>query len=114
MVEYFLCARFGRALKQYMDEMKDVKRYVTSSQPAQASDRHMVVRYRRNDFIGRSVRCHLREQINTIPECMVGFDVDECKEHWGRAIVNRLISSILNFFLEEILELMTFQPKIFD
>ncbi len=45
---------------------------------------------------------------------MVGFDVDECEERWGRAVNDRLISSILNFCLEKIHELMTFQPKIFD
>jgi len=113
MVGYFPSARFEKALKHYLCEFKDVKCYVLSQQ-SQANDSHIGVRYRLNDFIGRSVRYHLRELLNTIPESVVDFNVEECEERWGRAVDDRSIGSILNFSLEKIYELMMLQPKIFD
>jgi len=113
MVGYFPSARFRKAFKHYLNEMNDVKSFLLS-QHVQASDRHIGVRYRLNDFIGRSVRYHLRELINTIPEHVVDFNVDECEERWGRAVDDRSTSSILNFSLEKIYELMIYHPTIFD
>ena len=83
---YFPSPRFSKALKHYMNELEDIKSYVLSqSSPAQdCSDDHMGARYRLNDFIGRSVRFHLRELLNTIPENVLDFNVDDCAERWGR------------------------------
>eukprot|EP00581_Thalassiosira_minuscula_P007096 CAMPEP_0183702892 /NCGR_PEP_ID=MMETSP0737-20130205/840_1 /TAXON_ID=385413 /ORGANISM="Thalassiosira miniscula, Strain CCMP1093" /LENGTH=937 /DNA_ID=CAMNT_0025929575 /DNA_START=60 /DNA_END=2873 /DNA_ORIENTATION=- len=114
VVGYFPSARFTKAFNHYLDELKDVKSYVTSQQNAPACDSHIGVRYRLNDFIGRSVRYHLRELLNTLPESVVEFNVDECEERWGRAVDDRSISSILNFSLEKIHELMIVQPAMFD
>jgi len=102
-----------------MHELKDIKSYVLSSPQnsdgfAQNSDAHMGVRYRLNDFIGRSVRYHLRELINTIPEKILDFNVDDCEERWGNAVDDRSISSILNFSLEKVHDLMAMQPELFD
>jgi len=121
MVGYFPSARFTKAFTHYMNELKDVKRFVlsqgssgSSAAPQDITNAHMGVRYRLNDFIGRSVRYHLRELINTIPETVVDFNVDECEERWGRAVDDRSISSIVNFALERIHDLMTLQPALFE
>ena len=122
MVGYFPSARFTKAFTHYMNELKDVKRFVLSqgsssssvAAPQDVTNAHMGVRYRLNDFIGRSVRYHLRELINTIPETVVDFNVDECEERWGRAVDDRSISSVVNFALERIHDLMTLQPALFE
>jgi len=123
MVGYFPSARFTKAFTHYMNELKDVKRFVLSQgsssstnavAPQDITNAHMGVRYRLNDFIGRSVRYHLRELINTIPETVVDFNVDECEERWGRAVDDRSISSIVNFALERIHDLMALQPALFE
>ena len=114
METYFPSARFERALNHYRDELIDIKRYISSSQNLQVSDDHLGIRYRLNDFIGRSVRFHLRELLNTISDHVVVFNVDSCAERWGSAIADGSISSILNLALERIHELMTFNPKLFE
>jgi len=110
---YFPSTRFTKAFQYYLDEFKDIKNYILSPN-TMVGDDHFGVRYRINDFIGRSVRFHLRELLNTIPENVVDFNVDECEERWGRAVDDRSISSILNFSLERIHELMLFYPKSFE
>ncbi|KAL7536842.1 hypothetical protein ACHAXR_007433 [Thalassiosira sp. AJA248-18] len=114
MVGYFPSARFEKALKHYLKELKDVKRYVLSQKDAHVGDDHLGVRYRLNDFIGRSVRYHLRETLNSLPESVVNFNVDDCEERWGRAVDDRSISSILNFSLEQIHQLTIFRPEMFE
>ena len=114
MVGYFPGSRFRRALKHYADELNDVKRFLTSRSDARPGGEHAGVRYRLNDFIGRTIRYHLRELLNSIPASAVDFNVDKCAERWGRAVDDRSISSILNFALEKVHELATYQPEIFD
>ena len=119
MSGHFPKARFTKAFKHYMHELKDIKSYVLSSPQnsdgfAQNNDAHMGVRYRLNDFIGRSVRYHLRELINTLPEKILDFNVDNCEERWGNAVDDRSISSIFNFSLEKVHDLMAMQPELFD
>jgi len=114
MVGYFPGARFRRALKHYADELNDVKRFLTSQSDARPGVEHAGVRYRLDDFIGRTIRYHLRELLNSIPASAVDFNVDKCAERWGRAVDDRSISSILNFALEKVHELATYQPEIFD
>jgi hypothetical protein len=114
MVGYFPGARFRRALKHYADELNDVKRFLTSQSDARPGVEHAGVRYRLDDFIGRTIRYHLRELLNSIPASVVDFNVDKCAERWGRAVDDRSISSILNFALEKVHELATYQPEIFD
>ncbi|KAL7547867.1 hypothetical protein ACHAWF_011139, partial [Thalassiosira exigua] len=110
---YFPSARFAKATMHYLAELSDVKRYLLSSS-ARIGDGHLGVRYRLNDFIGRSVRFHLRELLNSIPECILDFDVDDCEDRWGSAVADRSISSILNFALERIHELTILHPGIFE
>ena len=114
MVGYFPGARFRRALKHYADELNDVRRFLTSQSDARPGVEHAGVRYRLDDFIGRTIRYHLRELLNSIPASAVDFNVDKCAERWGRAVDDRSISSILNFALEKVHELATYQPEIFD
>ena len=115
-VRYFPSQRFVKALKHYMNELEDIKSYVLSQSSAaqDCSDDHMGARYRLNDFIGRSVRFHLRELLNTIPENVVDFNVDDCAERWGRAVDDRSVSSILNYSLERINDLQTLRPELFE
>jgi len=114
MSGYFPSARYTKAIKHYVSELKDVKLFVLSQNNPQSGNNHIGVRYRLNDFIGRSVRYDLRELLNTIPENVIDFDVGECEERWGRAVDDRSISSILNFSLEKIHELMNNKPKLFE
>ena len=130
MVAYYPSSRFGTAIKHYVDEFKDIKCFVTSSNNTTQQDalsslnscdvsnrssieQHTGVRYRLNDFIGRTIRYHLREMLNSISTYEVEFNVDKCEDRWGRAVDDRSISSIMNFALLKFHELIMFQPNLF-
>ena len=130
MVAYYPSSRFGTAIKHYVDEFKDIKCFVTSSNNTTQQDalsslnscdvsnrssieQHTGVRYRLNDFIGRTIRYHLREMLNSISTYEVDFNVDKCEDRWGRAVDDRSISSIMNFALLKFHELIMFQPNLF-
>lgn len=130
MVGYYPSSRFATAIKHYVDEFKDIKCFVTSlnnttQQDALSSlnscdvssrstiEQHTGVRYRLNDFIGRTIRYHLREMLNSISTYKVEFNVDKCEDRWGRAVDDRSISSIMNFALLKFHELVMFQPNLF-
>lgn len=114
MMGYFPSARFQKAIAYYLNEMHDLKLYLISKSNFKAVTEHTGIRNRLNDFVGRSIRYHLRELLNSIPESVVKFDVGECEERWGRAVDDGSISSILNFSLEKIHELMTVRPNLFE
>ncbi len=114
MLGYFPTARFQKAITYYLHEMRDFKLYLSSQSNIDAKNEHTGVRNRLNDFIGRSIRYHLRELLNSIPESVMKFDVGECDERWGRAVDDGSISSIMNFSLEKIHEFMTVQPELFE
>jgi hypothetical protein len=114
MMGYFPSARFQKAISYYLNEMHDLKLYLISKSNFKAVTEHTGIRNRLNDFVGRSIRYHLRELLNSIPESVVKFDVGECEERWGRAVDDGSISSILNFSLEKIHELMTVRPNLFE
>ena len=113
MVGYYPSARFRGAMSHYMNELMDVKCFLASQRDSRRASMHVGVRYRLNDFIGRTIRYHLRESLNTIPTSAVDFNVDKCIERWGRAVDDRSISSILNFALERVHDLVTTQSEIF-
>ena len=114
MLVYYPTARFQKAITYYLHEMRDFKLYLSSQSNIDAKNEHTGVRNRLNDFIGRSIRYHLRELLNSIPESVMKFDVGECDERWGRAVDDGSISSIMNFSLEKIHEFMTVQPDLFE
>ncbi|KAL9183075.1 hypothetical protein ACHAXT_004862 [Thalassiosira profunda] len=114
MLGWYPSARFEKALLHYVDEMRDIKRYVTAPNNLRVGDDHLGIRYRLNDFIGRSVRFHLRELLNSIPDAVVDLNCKDCEERWGRAVDDGSFSSILNFALEKMHELMTCLPAIFE
>ncbi|KAL3807399.1 hypothetical protein ACHAXA_006667 [Cyclostephanos tholiformis] len=114
IVGYYPSARFRGALVHYANELMDVKCFLTSQRDTRHVSMHVGVRYRLNDFIGRTIRYHLRESLNTIPASAIDFNVDKCIERWGRAVDDRSISSILTFALERVHELATTQSEIFD
>merc|ERR1719253_273123 len=115
MVErFFPAARFGTVFRHYADEFADVRRHaMTDRSRPPGANRHIGVRYRLDDFVCRSVRYHLRELLNTLPEEAVEFNVDDCLERWGRAVDDRSISSALTFALERIHELAARRPEFF-
>jgi hypothetical protein len=131
MVGYYPSSRFRTAMKHYVDEFKDIKCFVMSlnntTQPQDAlsslnscdvssrssNEQHTGVRYRLNDFIGRTIRYHLREMLNSISTYDVEFNVDKCEDRWGRAVYDRSISSIMNYALLKVHELEVSQPNIF-
>jgi hypothetical protein len=131
MVGYYPSSRFGTAMKHYVDEFKDIKCFVMSSnnitQPqdvlsslnscdmssSSSIEQHTGVRYRLNDFIGRTIRYHLREMLNSISTYEVEFNVDKCEDRWGRAVYDRSISSIMNYALLKVHELEMSQLNIF-
>jgi hypothetical protein len=112
LVGYFPSSRFQKAIKHYSSEIKDLRCYLTNQESV--SSEHIGVRFRLGDFIGRSVRFHLRKILNSIPEQTVDFYVEGCEERWGRAVDDRSISSILNFSLEKVNQFIVASPKLFD
>ncbi len=114
MFGYFPMARFQKAITYYLNEMRDFKHYLSSETSLKTINDHSGVRNRLNDFIGRSIRYHLRGLLNSIPESVVKFNVGECEERWGRAVDDGSISSILNFSLVKIHELMTVYPNLIE
>lgn len=112
LVGYFPSSRFRKAIKHYSNELKDIRCYLTGQESSIVE--HVGVRFRLSDFIGRSVRFHLRKLLNSLPESLIDFFVDECEERWGRAVDDRSISSILNCSLEKVNQFMLTSPKLFD
>eukprot|EP00804_Cyclotella_cryptica_P001477 CCRYP_003712-RB/>CCRYP_003712-RB protein AED:0.03 eAED:0.03 QI:190/1/1/1/0.5/0.33/3/619/813 len=112
LIGYFPSSRFKKAIKHYYDELKDIRCYLAGEDPALST--HIGVRYRLGDFIGRSIRFHLRKLLNSIPESLVDFFFEGCETRWGRAVEDRSISSILNFSLEKINQFMDVCPKLFN
>jgi len=111
IVGYFPSSRLAKAIQHYIVEFQDIKRHL-SSKPV-AVDFDVGVRYRLGDFIGRSIRFNLRKLLNTIPESALDFSVVGCEERWGRAVDDWSISSIINFALEKIHELMSVNEELF-
>mmetsp|Transcript_26723 Transcript_26723/g.56287 ORF Transcript_26723/g.56287 Transcript_26723/m.56287 type:complete len:1040 (+) Transcript_26723:308-3427(+) len=121
MVGYFPSCRLDKAIKHYLAELRDIQSYLVSrdkinqtSQQSVSSSNHTGVRYRLGDFIGRSVRFHLRQLLNSIPEDIVDLDVQDCEERWGRAVADWSISSLFNFSLEKIDEFYAAHSAIFE
>ncbi|KAL7522271.1 hypothetical protein ACHAWX_006964 [Stephanocyclus meneghinianus] len=112
IIGYFPSSRFEKAIKHYSQELKDIRCYLTGEDPVLSH--HTGVRYRLGDFIGRSIRFHLRKLLNSIPASLLDFFVEGCEERWGRAVEDRSISSILNFSLEKINQFMDACPKLFN
>ena len=112
LVGYFPSSRFLKAIKHYSNELKDIKCYLTGQESSTIE--HVGVRFRLGDFIGRSIRFHLRKMLNSLPESIVDFFVEGCEERWGRAVDDRSISSILNFSLEKVSQFMAASPNMFD
>ena len=111
---WFPARRFEKIISYYLTEMKDIKKYVQSPE-SPISDDHIGVRYRLNDFVGRSIRFHLREILDTIPEGVVDFKVEKCAaERWGRVVEDGSVSSIMNFALERVNDLALLYPKLFE
>ena len=111
IVGYFPSSRLAKAIGHYIVEFQDIKRHL-SSMPAVA-DFDVGVRYRLGDFIGRSIRFNLRKLLNTIPDKVLDFSVVDCEERWGRAVDDWSISSIFNFALEKIYELLHVKEQLF-
>jgi len=111
IVGYFPSSRLAKAIGHYIVEFQDIKRHL-SSMPA-VVDFDVGVRYRLGDFIGRSIRFNLRKLLNTIPDKVLDFSVVDCEERWGRAVDDWSISSIFNFALEKIYELLHFNEQLF-
>lgn len=111
LVGYFPSSRFRKAIEHYKKELMDIRCFLTEEQTNQ---HHVGVRFRLGDFIGRSIRFHLRAILNSLPESTIDFFVDGCEERWGRAVDDRSISSILNFSLEKVNQFMIEKPKLFD
>ncbi|KAL7510278.1 hypothetical protein ACHAXN_008990 [Cyclotella atomus] len=112
LVGYFPSSRFHKAIKHYSNELEDIRCYLTGQESTTAE--HIGVRFRLNDFVGRSIRYHLRKLLNSLPESLIDFFVEECEERWGRAVDDRSISSILNCSLEKVNQFMLSSPKLFD
>lgn len=111
---WFPARRFEKIISYYLTEMKDIKNYLQSPQ-SPISDDHIGVRYRLNDFVGRSIRFHLREILDTIPEGVIDFRVEKCAaERWGRVVEDGSVSSIMNFALERVNELALLYPSLFE
>jgi len=111
IVGYFPSSRLAKAIQHYIVEFQDIKRHLSSE--SVAVDFDVGVRYRLGDFIGRSIRFNLRKLLNTIPESVLDFSVVSCEERWGRAVDDWSISSIINFALEKIYELMSVNEELF-
>jgi len=111
IVGYFPSSRLAKAIQHYIVELKDIKRHL-SSMPV-VVDFDTGVRYRLGDFVGRSIRFNLRKLLNTIPDNVLDFSVVSCEERWGRAVDDWAISSIFNFALEKIYELMSVNEQLF-
>lgn len=112
LVGYFPSSRFRKAIKHYKNELMDLRCFLTKETPNQ-HESHVGVRFRLRDFIGRSIRFHLRAIMNSLPES-IDFLLDGCEERWGRAVDDRSVSSILNFSLEKVNQFMVEKPKLFD
>jgi hypothetical protein len=112
LVGYFPSSRFRKAIKHYSNELKDIRSYLTGQEDAAIE--HIGVRFRLGDFIGRSVRFHLRKLLNSIPESIVDFFVEGCEDRWGRAVDDRSISSILNFSLDKVGQFLDASPQLFN
>jgi len=112
LVGYFPSSRFRKAIKHYKNELMDLRCFLTKETPNQ-HESHVGVRFRLRDFIGRSIRFHLRAIMNSLPES-IDFLLDGCEERWGRAVDDRSVSSILNFSLEKVNQFMIEKPKLFD
>lgn len=111
---WFPARRFEKIISYYLTEMRDIKKYVQSPETP-ISDDHIGVRYRLNDFVGRSIRFHLREKLDTIPEGVIDFKVEKCAaERWGRVVEDGSMSSIMNFALERVNEMTLLYPKLFE
>ena len=108
---YFPSSRLAKAIQHYFIEFQDIKRHLSSISITEVFD--VGVRYRLGDFIGRSIRFNLRKLLNTIPEDVLDFSTVSCEERWGRAVDDSSISSIFNFALEKIHELMTANEQLF-
>jgi hypothetical protein len=113
IVGFFPKSRVAKAVQHYLLEFQDIKSHLSDSSPGAKKDFDMGVRHRLGDFIGRSIRFNLRQILNTIPENMLDFNVANCEERWGRAVDDRSISSILNFALEKINDLITNHEELF-
>lgn len=108
---FFPRSRLAKAIQHYLLEFQDIKRHISSVYATKKNDAG--VRYRLGDFISRSIRFHLRQLLNTIPENALQFNVTNCEERWGHAVNDRSISSIFNFALEKIHEMMTNHEQLF-
>jgi hypothetical protein len=108
---YFPSSRVSIAIQHYLREFRDIKRSLSSNSIAEDFD--VGVRYRLGDFIGRSIRFNLRKLLNTIPQNVLVFNVASCEERWGHAVEDRSISSIFNFALEKIHDLLTVNEQLF-
>ena len=113
IVGFFPKSRVAKAVQHYLLEFQDIKSHLSDSSSDAKKDFDMGVRHRLGDFIGRSIRFNLRQILNTIPENMLYFNVANCEERWGRAVDDRSISSILNFALEKINDLITNHEELF-
>lgn len=113
IVGFFPKSRVAKAVQHYLLEFQDIKSHLSDSSSGAMKDFDMGVRHRLGDFIGRSIRFNLRQILNTIPENMLDFNVANCEERWGRAVDDRSISSILNFALEKINDLITNHEELF-
>lgn len=111
IVGYFPSSRLAKAIQHYIVEFKDVKRHLCSMPVVLDFDTG--VRYRLGDFIGRSIRFNLRKLLNTIPDNVLDFRVVDCEERWGRAVDDWSISSIINFALEKVYDLVSVNEEMF-
>ena len=111
IVGYFPSSRLAKAIQHYLIEFQDIKRHLAEKSVDVNFD--VGIRYRLGDFIGRSIRFNLRKMLNTIPEEVLDFDVSCCVERWGRAVDDWSISSILNFALEKVYDLITNNEQLF-